>query len=108
TGNFGLGTYDLITNGSPLSSSVLDADNSGMIDGMPANLAISGNDLVLNVVPEPGTFVLLAVAFSVLGVGSRRRKRSREAETKTCIDDASALLLFPTHSESNQALRRAA
>ena len=57
-GGFGPGTYDLIDAGSITSG--LGTDTSGTIDGYAANLAMQGNDVVLNVVPEPSTFALLA------------------------------------------------
>ncbi len=56
-GGFAPGTYDLIAFGSISGS--LGANNSGIIDGLPASLAVQGNELVLNVVPEPGTLAVL-------------------------------------------------
>ena len=53
TSNFGRGNYDLIDFGS--SSGSLGSNRSGTIDGLPASLAVSGNELVLSVVPEPST-----------------------------------------------------
>ena len=68
--DFGAGTYTLIDAGSIGGS--LGAGTSGVIDGLPANLAVQGNDLVLNVsaVPEPSTFILLVA-------GRRRTCRLR-------------------------------
>jgi autotransporter-associated beta strand protein len=60
TGNFGLGTYILIDAGGVQGH--LGPNTSGMIGGWQASLAVSGNDLVLNVVPEPGTWLLLVTA----------------------------------------------
>jgi autotransporter-associated beta strand protein len=63
-GGFGPGSYTLIDAGS--ISGNLGANTTGIISGLPATLAIQGSDLVLNVVPEPGTLVLLgcgAMAF---------------------------------------------
>ena len=49
-------------------------NTSGTIDGYPATLAVSGNNLVLNVVPEPSTAILLAVGVVAL-IGWAWRKR---------------------------------
>ncbi len=59
TANFGPGNYNLIEAGS-VPSGTLGTSTSGTIEGLPANLAVQGNDLVLTVVPEPSTLVLLA------------------------------------------------
>ena len=48
-----------------------------MIDGYPANLAVQGNDLVLNVTPEPTTLALLVRGAGLLGWGWRRRSKRR-------------------------------
>ena len=61
TSNFGPGVYDLIQSNSPLDN-VLDGGTGGSVDGYAANLALSGNDVVLVVVPEPSTLALLAAA----------------------------------------------
>ena len=60
TSNFAPGAYPLIEFGS-LGGTGLGTISSGIIDGYPANLAISGNELVLNVVPEPSTLLLLGI-----------------------------------------------
>ena len=62
TSNFGPGNYDLIAFES--SSGSLGANTSGTIDGLPATLAVSNNELVLTVVPEPSKLTLLGPAFS--------------------------------------------
>jgi hypothetical protein len=67
------GAYPLIDAGSINGS--LGANTSGMIDGLPATLAISGNDLVLTVVPEPGTLALFgASAVGLLGYRVLRKE----------------------------------
>ena len=107
TNNFGPGAYDLIESGSVPSGS-LGTNVSGAIDGLPASIAVQGNDLVLTVssVPEPGTLVLLAVAVSVLGTGLRRQKKPRVAAPLTVVEDAPATLAFP--ARGTEAHRRAA
>ena len=74
TSNFGPGTYDLIQSNTAIPTGMLGSSTSGTIDGYPANLAVEGNNLVLNVVPEPGTLVLLGAAVvGLLGWGWRQR-----------------------------------
>ncbi len=53
----------------------LGANTSGMIDGLPASLGMQGSDLVLRVVPEPGTLAMLAAGVVVLLQRVWRRKR---------------------------------
>ena len=65
--NFGPGIYALIGFGS--SSGSLGANTSGTIDGYPATLAVQGNDLVVNVVPEPSTAALLGPRCGADGLG---------------------------------------
>jgi fibronectin-binding autotransporter adhesin len=72
--NFGAGTYTLIDAGSISGS--LGASTSGMINGRSASLAIQGNDVVLNVVPEPSTLALLGSgALGLMCFVARRRRR---------------------------------
>ena len=71
-GGFGQGTYTLIdTNSVPIGS--LGTSNSGTIDGMPAYIAVQGDDVVLTVVPEPSTLVMLCIGGVVL-LGWRWRR----------------------------------
>jgi hypothetical protein len=62
--NFGIGTYVLIDAGNIQGS--LGTDVSGTLAGLPATLSISGNDLILTVVPEPSCIVLLGAGFLCL------------------------------------------
>jgi autotransporter-associated beta strand protein len=72
---FGPGTYMLIDAGAV--SGVLGANTSGTINGMPASIAIQGNDLVLNVVPEPSTIsMLLAASLGLIAFARSRQRRS--------------------------------
>ncbi len=57
---FGPGGYTLIDAGS--ISGTLGTNTSGTIDGLPVTLAVQGNELVLNVVPEPSTLALMVMA----------------------------------------------
>ena len=72
---FGAGTYTLIDAGSVSGS--LGANVSGTLGGLAATLAVSGHDLVLNVmaVPEPSGLVLLAVGLLGLLVYAWRKRR---------------------------------
>ena len=99
------GTYNLIDSGSiPIGS--LGTSTSGTIDGWPANIAIQGDNVVLNVVPEPGTLVLLAAgAFSVLGYGWTT-KATRSTNIRFRRKRRPATLSFP--SRLPEAMRRAA
>jgi fibronectin-binding autotransporter adhesin len=58
--DFGQGIYTLIDAGTITGS--LGSFLTGTISGRTATLGISGNDLVLTVVPEPSVWVLLALA----------------------------------------------
>ena len=68
---FGIGTYNLIAFES-VSGNL--ASSRGTIDGLPASLAVSNNDLVLTVVPEPPTAALLGAGIlGLIGWAWRRR-----------------------------------
>ena len=82
TSNFAPGVYDLIQSTNTLPSGVLDGSTSGSVDGYPANLGVSGNEVLLSVVPEPGTLALLGVGtVGLVSYGWRRRVR----KVKTCV-----------------------
>jgi autotransporter-associated beta strand protein len=70
-GGFGAGTYVLIDAGGIQGS--LGDDLSGNIGGLSASLSTSGNDLMLNVVPEPSIWLLLATAGLALFANVRRQ-----------------------------------
>ncbi len=60
-GGFSQGTYILIDAGNIQGN--LGPNLDGNIGGLPAFLSLSGDNLVLNVVPEPSTLVMLGVVF---------------------------------------------
>ncbi len=74
---FGEGTYVLFnlqgSGGADIITGSLGANVTGTIGGFSSTLAISGNDLVLNVVPEPSTWALLAAGLTVVVTLRRRR-----------------------------------
>ena len=72
--NFEPGIYPLIDAES--ISGNLGTHTSGTIDGYPATLTVSNNNLVLTVTPEPSTVVLLAAGtLGLLGCRLLRRDR---------------------------------
>lgn len=79
-GGFSQGTYVLFNTSSPIVGT-LGANVSGTILGFQATLdfADGGNDLVLNVVPEPGTAVTLFGGLGALLGWQRLRRRPRIA-----------------------------
>jgi hypothetical protein len=69
------GTYTLIDAASIQGS--LGNSLSGTINGLDASISTSGGDLLLTVVPEPGSFVLLSAgAACLIGFAWRRRQQS--------------------------------
>lgn len=77
-GGFDLGTYVLYDSRTPIIGT-LGANISGTVLGFQATLefADGGNDLVLNVVPEPGSAATLSGGLGGLLGWQRFRRRSR-------------------------------
>ncbi len=71
---FGGGTYTLFDN-TVLSGTLAAINLTGDIGGFSSTLALSGNDIVLNVVPEPSTFAMFLGGFGILLVLQRARRR---------------------------------
>lgn len=71
---FSAGTYTLVSSAATISGS-LGSNLTGTIGGLDATLAFANNnqDLVLTVVPEPGTFGVLAIG--AMGLLARRRRK---------------------------------
>ncbi len=90
------GTYLLIEANS-LPGGSLGRNISGTIDGLAATLAVQGNEVVLNVVPEPTTLVLLGNGLAGLAV-FRFARRKKRPET----------LLFPRGASAWQEGKRRA
>ncbi len=68
---FGAGSYTLFSTTQTINGT-LGLNVTGTISGLNANIAISGNNLVLNVVPEPATYGLVAAGLMALLVFRRR------------------------------------
>ena len=108
TANFRPGAYDLIETGSPISGS-LGASTSGTINGDPASLSVQGGNLVLTVVPEPGTLALLAAgAVALLACGWRQRLSTTAKQTTFDRPGDPAGLSSPSQPSSANAARWAA
>lgn len=69
---FGPGSYTLFDTSSTIAGS-LGSSLSGTVGGYSATVAISGNDLVLNVVPEPAGVLLCGLGLAAVLWRSRRR-----------------------------------
>ncbi len=70
SGGFGVGTYTLIQGASGFTGSLDSADLTGNVLGYQSTLGMSGNNLVLTVVPEPQSILL-----GLLGSCSLLRRR---------------------------------
>lgn len=67
---FGDGTYALF-NSTGITGTLDAGDLSGMLDGKQSDLSISGNSILLTVVPEPSTMALLGLAIAALSFTRR-------------------------------------
>ncbi|MGA2256730.1 MAG: autotransporter-associated beta strand repeat-containing protein [Thermoguttaceae bacterium] len=76
---FGPGSYTLID--AQTITGTLGPSTSGTIAGWDSALAVSGNDLLLTVVPEPSTLALLGAGLVGL-IGWTRRQRWRTAAAR--------------------------
>ena len=77
---FKAGTYTLFDSNSLIAGTLDPTQLSGTINGLPATLSTlgdAGRDLTLTVVPEPGTWTLLALG-GVVGVCALRRRSRGE------------------------------
>jgi len=72
-GGFGEGTYTLFGGANALTGT-LGSSLIGTISGKTSTISLSGNDVILSVVPEPATGVLLTVGLTI--ALSFRRRRS--------------------------------
>ncbi|EDY20584.1 autotransporter-associated beta strand repeat protein [Chthoniobacter flavus Ellin428] len=79
-GGFGTGnTYTLFHSTNAINGT-LGANLTGQINGFVANIAIQGDDVVLQVVPEPNSMVMLLGSIGMaLGLQRFRRRRSAKA-----------------------------
>ena len=68
---FGVGTYTLFQTAAITNS--LGANLTGTIGGLGSTLSVSGNDVLLTVVPEPTTWALLAFGLCTMLFLRRRR-----------------------------------
>jgi len=72
SGGFGTGTYTLIGGASSFTGTLDSSDLSGTVLGYSSSLSMSGNNLVLTVVPEPS--IALLGGLGALAMFRRRRQ----------------------------------
>jgi autotransporter-associated beta strand protein len=82
---FGEGTYTLFDTSNPIVGNLdpISSHLSGLIGGLPATLSLgdSGHDIILIVIPEPGSGALLISTLGVItGLGRWRRRSSTHLE----------------------------
>ena len=100
------GTYYLIESGSA-PSGTLGTITSGTIDGYPASLAVQNDNLVLTVVPEPGTLALLGVGAVGLGTAnSFNPKPTTTAGEKPFQERACGIGILPVRGLETNSWRR--
>ena len=106
----------LLVNGSLVSSVAVNSGGtlggagnltSGTIDGYPATLAVQNENLVLNVVPEPGTLALLGVGAVGLGTAnSFNPKPTTTAGEKPFQERACGIGILPVRGLETNSWRR--
>ena len=69
---FGQGSYTLFSSASLLGA--LGSSTSGTVGGLPASLQVSGNSILLSVVPEPSLTAALIAGLGMGGLILRRRQ----------------------------------
>lgn len=77
---FGAKTYTLFSGWDTLHGSV-GASNTGLINGLPAELTISGNSLILSVIPEPSLLWPLLVLAGIWVFATKRRGVSQARQS---------------------------
>ncbi len=75
TGSFGIGTYTLFGGASSLNGGTLGSNLTGTIGGFASTISLSGNDIVVTVIPEPSTWAM--VVFGGAGLLALRRRVRR-------------------------------
>ena len=102
---FARGSYYLIDAGSISGS--LGPSTSGSIDGFSATLAVQGNDLVLNVIPEPSTLALLAAgAVGLAGYVWRRQATRRTGSSGSRCKPDARMRWSPAFRRNSARIRR--
>lgn len=72
TSGFGEGSYPLFSASTILGT--LGSSTAGTVGGLPASLQVSGNTVLLSVVPEPSLTVAVLAGIAISGLGLRRRQ----------------------------------
>jgi len=69
---FGEGSYTLFSASSLLGT--LGSSTAGTVGGLPASLQVSGNTVLLSVVPEPSLTAAMLAGIAMAGLVLRRRQ----------------------------------